>query len=80
MGFSQKVGIVKHSKQRYSYPDGREESFKNVWHRDGEDGASGGDDPVDEAQVPLEVVTQDHQGRRVGQGRTAAEQDSVGET
>ncbi len=51
-----------------------------MWHRDGEDGASGGDDSVDQAQVPLEVVTQDHQGGSVGQGRAAAEQDPVGET
>jgi len=66
--------------ENISYPDGREKPLQNVWHRDGEDGASGGDDSVDQAQVPLEVVTQDHQGGRVGQGRAAAEQDPVGET
>ena len=34
-------------------------------HRDGEDGASGCHDAVDQADVPLEVVAQDGQGRGV---------------
>lgn len=48
-------------------------------HRDCKNGASGRDDAIDEADVPLEVVAEDDKRRRVGQRRSTAEKDAVRE-
>ncbi len=64
----------------HTHPNGRKESFEDVRHRDRENRTSGRNDAVDEAQVSLEVVAQDDEGRRVGQRGPASEQNAVGET
>ena len=46
---------------------------------DGEDGAAGGDDPVDDAHPLLEVVAEDGEGGRVDQASSGPKHDAIGE-
>ena len=50
-----------------TYSHAGEESLEYEGHGDGEDGAAGGGDAVDQAHVLAEVVAQDGQGWRVHQ-------------
>ena len=59
------------------YPDIVQEDLQEERHGDGEDGAAGGDEPIGEAEVPLEVVADDGEGRRVGEGGARPEQHAV---
>ncbi len=60
-----------------TYADGLDESLEDEGHGHGEDGAAGGDDAVDDAHVPAEVVAEDDERRRVAQRRPAPEQKPV---
>ena len=66
-------------KSKASYPDWGQQAFEDVRHRDCKNGASGRDDAIDEADVPLEVVAEDDKRRRVGQRRSTTEKDAVRE-
>ena len=46
---------------------------------DGEDGAAGGDDAVDDAHPLLEVVAKDGEGRGVDQASSGPKHDAIGE-
>ena len=46
---------------------------------DREDGAAGGDDPVDDAHPLLEVVAKDGEGRGVDQASSGPKHDAIGE-
>ena len=46
---------------------------------DGEDGATGGDNPVDDAHPLLEVVAQDGEGGGVDQAGSGSKHDAIGE-
>ena len=61
------------------YPNLVQEDLQEERHGDGEDGAAGGDEPVGEAEVPLEVVADDGEGRRVGERGARPEQHAVGQ-
>ena len=61
------------------YPNLVQEDLQEERHGDGEDGAAGGDEPVGEAEVPLEVVADYGEGRGVGEGGARPEQHAVGQ-
>ena len=57
-----------------------QEVLERVGQEYGEDGTAGRHDAVHEAQVTLEVVTEDHEARRVSQARSYAVHHAVRQT
>ncbi len=59
--------------------DRPDESLEDVRHGEGEDGAAGSDDAVDDTEATAEVVAQDGQGGNVRQRASGAEHHTVSE-